>query len=88
MSTAGVLCEFLEELSPEELHDFQCSLPNWKGVGKADDALPVVKFMINTFGPDEAVRRTISILRDIKQDQLAKQLEAFSKEIGKQRKYN
>lgn len=77
MNTAEtLLVEFLEELSSEELQEFLCCLQSEKRL-KADEALPVVKFMIDTFGSEKAVTSTISILRDIKQKQLASQLQAL-----------
>ncbi|XP_076131953.1 caspase-6-like [Alosa pseudoharengus] len=78
----ALLIEFLEELSSKELHEFQRILPNGEDVGSGDDALPLVKFMIAKFGADGAVRMTISTLTDIKQNQLASQLEAQTGNVG------
>lgn len=80
----ALLLEFLEELSSKELHEFLRNLPSRKGALRSDDALPVVKQMIDEFGPEEAVTRTISNLRDIKQNQLARQLQALWQDTGKQ----
>ncbi|XP_042560347.1 uncharacterized protein LOC122129488 isoform X2 [Clupea harengus] len=80
----GLLVEFLEELSLKELHTFQTILqqqhcPEKKG--EKEDARSVVQFLMNKSGSAEAVNIAVSILEEIKLNQLALQLrECYDKE--------
>ncbi|XP_048059718.1 NACHT, LRR and PYD domains-containing protein 12-like [Megalobrama amblycephala] len=79
-SVKELLEKSLNELEEAELKKFQWHLRNdHESISKSDmenaDRLKTVDKMVECFGPEEAVKITVEILRKINQNDLAKQLE-------------
>ncbi|XP_048010482.1 NACHT, LRR and PYD domains-containing protein 3-like [Megalobrama amblycephala] len=79
-SVEELLEKSLKELVEAELKEFQWYLKNdHKCISRSDvekaDILDTVDKMVACFGPEEAVKNTVEILRKINQNNLAEQLE-------------
>uniref|UniRef100_A0A673M816 Pyrin domain-containing protein n=1 Tax=Sinocyclocheilus rhinocerous TaxID=307959 RepID=A0A673M816_9TELE len=79
-SVKVLLLNSLQELEEAELKMFQWYLKNdHECMSKCEmenaDRLKTVDKLVVCFGPEEAVKITVKILRELKHNQLAKQLE-------------
>ncbi|KAF4115323.1 hypothetical protein G5714_002812 [Onychostoma macrolepis] len=78
-SVKELLVNSLKELEEAELKEFQWHLKDHERVAKSEmenaDRLKTVNRMVACFGPEEAVKITVSILRKMQQNNLAEQLE-------------
>nr|XP_021327227.1 protein NLRC3-like [Danio rerio] len=75
----------LDELREAELKEFQwCIINDYRDISKAEmenaDRLKTVDKLASCFGPERAVKITVDILRKIKQNQLAEELENTQKQ--------
>ncbi len=78
-SVKELLVNSLKELEEAYLKEFKWYLKNHECVSKSEmenaDRLKTVDTMVACFGPEEAVKITVSILRKMEQNNLAEQLE-------------
>ncbi|ROL48203.1 Apoptosis-associated speck-like protein containing a CARD [Anabarilius grahami] len=79
-SVKDLLKNSLKDLGDDELKEFQWQLENgYEGITKSDvenaDRLDTVDKMVACFGAEEAVKNTVDILKNIKRNDLAEQLE-------------
>jgi len=79
-SVKKLLLNSLENLTEDPLKKFQWNLENdHECITKSDmenaDRMNTVDKMVDCFGPEEAVKITVEILRNINQNNLAEQLE-------------
>ncbi|XP_056315233.1 protein NLRC3-like isoform X2 [Danio aesculapii] len=86
-SVKELLAKSLMKLKNPELKEFQWHLEKdhehiYKCEMEKADRLDTVNKMVQCFGPEEAVNNTVSILRKMKQNNLAKQLENEHKRQG------
>ncbi len=83
-SVTELLVKSLKELGEDDLKEFRWSLKNHKHIPQREmenaDVFNTVDKMVGRFGPEEAVRITVDMLRKIKQNHLAKELENQHKE--------
>ncbi|RXN38643.1 LRR and PYD domains-containing 6-like protein [Labeo rohita] len=78
-SVKELLLKSLEELDQEEMKMFQWHLKNsYEFMSKCEmenaDQFKTVDKLVACFGPEQAVKITVNILRKIKQNHLAEQL--------------
>uniref|UniRef100_A0A8C1XEW0 Pyrin domain-containing protein n=1 Tax=Cyprinus carpio TaxID=7962 RepID=A0A8C1XEW0_CYPCA len=78
------LLAVLDNLVTDELKRFKWHLKDHKGFSAADlekaDAPDTVDLMKKRFGPEEALKITVEILKEIKQNHLAEELEKKHKQ--------
>ncbi len=77
-SVSDQLLAALDDLVTENLKRFKLNLRNDYGVSadlEKADAPDTVDLMIKRFGPEEAVKITVDILRKMNQNHLAEELE-------------
>ncbi|ROL53946.1 Apoptosis-associated speck-like protein containing a CARD [Anabarilius grahami] len=79
-SVKDLLKNSLNDLGDDELKAFKWELENgYEGIKKSDvenaDRLDTVDKMVACFGAEEAVKNTVDILKNIKRNDLAEQLE-------------
>lgn len=79
-SVEYLLLRSLKELVRDELREFQWRLQkDHERISKSDmedtDRFTTVDMLVNCFGAQEAVKITVSILRKMKQNHLAEQLQ-------------
>uniref|UniRef100_A0A8C1QMB6 Uncharacterized protein n=1 Tax=Cyprinus carpio TaxID=7962 RepID=A0A8C1QMB6_CYPCA len=78
-SVKELLVYMLKELEEAELKEFQWHLKNHEYISKSEmenaDRLKTLDKMVACFGPEEAVKIMVSILRKMHQNNLAEQLE-------------
>uniref|UniRef100_A0A8C1LZB5 Pyrin domain-containing protein n=1 Tax=Cyprinus carpio TaxID=7962 RepID=A0A8C1LZB5_CYPCA len=83
-SVSEQLLVALDELDADKLKRFKWHLKNHYGVSAADlekaDALDTVDLMMKRFGPEEAVKITVDILRKMNQNHVAEELEKKHKQ--------
>ncbi|ROL45453.1 Tripartite motif-containing protein 16 [Anabarilius grahami] len=85
-SVSEQLLDALDDLDTDELKRFKWHLKNHKGISRSDlqkaDALDTVDLMMKCFGPEEAVRLMVDILRKMNQNHVAEQLEKKPKQVS------
>uniref|UniRef100_A0A8C2GQU0 Uncharacterized protein n=1 Tax=Cyprinus carpio TaxID=7962 RepID=A0A8C2GQU0_CYPCA len=85
-SVKELLVYMLKELEEAELKEFQWHLKNYEYISKSEmenaDRLKTVDKMVACFGPEEAVKIMVSILRKMHQNNLAEQLENKHKQAA------
>ncbi|XP_050964135.1 tripartite motif-containing protein 16-like protein isoform X2 [Labeo rohita] len=78
-SVSEQILDALDDLDTEKLKRFKWHLKNHKGFSAADlekaDAPDTVDLMMKRFGPEEAVKITVDILRKMNHNHLAEELE-------------
>ncbi|RXN03279.1 serine threonine- kinase Nek4-like protein [Labeo rohita] len=78
-SVSEQILDALDDLDTEKLKRFKWHLKNYKGFSAADlekaDAPDTVDLMMKRFGPEEAVKITVDILRKMNHNHLAEELE-------------
>ncbi len=79
VSVLEQLLATLDDLDTDKLKRFQWRLKNYYGFSAADlekaGALDTVDLMIKRFGPEEAVKITVDILKKMNHNHLAEELE-------------
>ncbi|XP_048050978.1 NACHT, LRR and PYD domains-containing protein 12-like [Megalobrama amblycephala] len=84
-SVKELLVNSLKELVKDDLKEFQWYLKNHEYVSTSEmentDVLDTVDKMVASFGPEEALKITVNILRKMNQNLLAEQLEKKHKEV-------
>ncbi|KAI2665692.1 Neoverrucotoxin subunit beta [Labeo rohita] len=87
-SVSRQLLDALDDLVTDELKRFKWHLKNHKGISAAAlekaDAPDTVDLMIKRFGPEEAVKITVDILKEMNHNHLAKELENKHKQDSHQ----
>lgn len=83
-SVSEQLLVALDELDAEKLKRFKWHFKNYKRIPAADldkaDAPDTVDLMMKRFGPEEAVKITLDILRKMNQNHVAEELENKQKQ--------
>ncbi len=83
-SVKELLVNSLKELGEDDLKEFKWFLKNHKHIAQSEienaNVFDTVDKMVGRFGPEEAVRITVDMLRKMKQNHLAKELENQHKE--------
>ncbi len=78
-SVKELIVNSLKELVKDDLKEFQWHLKNYERVSASEmenaDVLDTVDKMVKHFGPEEAVRITVNILKKMNQNLLAQELE-------------
>ncbi len=83
-SVKELLVKSLKELGEDDLKEFKWFLKNHKHIPQSEienaDVFDTVDKMVERFGPEEAVRITVDMLRKMNQNHLAEELENKHKE--------
>ncbi|KTF76889.1 hypothetical protein cypCar_00037043, partial [Cyprinus carpio] len=86
-SALELLYKTLDDLEKDDLKRFRSLLKEDGriGAGKLEDAdvTDIVNMMVECYGPEEAVKITLKILRKVNQNQLAKELQEKHEEVQK-----